>query len=859
MSMSMKYLRKHQKAVLVVTGVLIIFVFTVGSYIIDSLDRATQAEMGGTTVVTWKGGKANELELQQMIRNHYRVNVGLAAIAQAAMAKGAVPSGLGVFPQQGRYGIRPFNEQTAEEDVVSIHLLAEKARSMGMSISDEAIKQFLYRLSGDQLKDGEIHEILRNAFGGDMSDLQFFAHLRTELLAMHMTLLAGMGLEGGVSENMYVITPGEAFAYFERLNRQAQIESLPVKVEDYVAKVTDKPSEKELRALYEEYKDQIDLPDDPQPGFRVPPRIAIQFVKADFNKFLEEEKAKITDEQVQAEYDRRVAQGDFKVPELPETPMGEAPKGNDALESETEKPDDPATPPANETPDADETPAADNEKKTDDANKDDSPAPPADEPPMTEDKADESEPATDNPPADAPQPGNAPDESSKQNDAGPENPSTEIPDEEPAPEDGKTVALVSNEVFVNTEDEEGSDTEPATADDSTPPPADAPAPSDDKPADSPATDEQPAEDKPSEEKTADDKPTDNKLADEKPADAPPADETPASPAKPKIRPLSEVSEEIKNSLAAEPAQKRIDAAFAEIEKAVAKFARDNKVHRREEERRTAESRQQKAESEAPELLKLDLDNLARKHGLEFETLPLTDPFAMEEYEIARAVPQSANPFTSRFVTTAFSQTKQIYRPEQVTAMMSGQYYLYWITQQAKEYVPTYEEAREKVIDAWKLAKAREYARQAAEEMAAKVKEGQTLAEVFGETKVTKSGNFSWMRESFVPWGMGPTISPVDGIDMPGPEFMQTVFQLAPGEVGVAPNQPQNVYYVVRVVSHTPSKEILREAFVMGGAQRVYRSVMPIAMQERSEVQSEWMRQLDKEFNVQWHRDPGSRN
>src|SRR5690606_19166320 len=122
-----------------------------------------------------------------------------------------------------------------------------------------------------QLNDGDIHEILRAELGERMSDAQFFEQMKTELLAQHMRYLLRTGI--------YVLPPSEAFVYFERLNRESQIESFPVKVDDFLAKVTTEPSEKEIKELFEKYKEQIDDPDFPEPGFRVPRKIAIQYVK----------------------------------------------------------------------------------------------------------------------------------------------------------------------------------------------------------------------------------------------------------------------------------------------------------------------------------------------------------------------------------------------------------------------------------------------------------------------------------------------------------------------------------------------------------------------------------------------------
>ena len=70
-------------------------------------------------------------------------------------------------------------------------------------------------------------------------------------------------------------------------------------VANYVAKV-DNPSDEELKAFFNEHKEEYSLPDSPQPGFREPQRIALQWFKADPEKFL----AQVTDEEIKQHYEK---------------------------------------------------------------------------------------------------------------------------------------------------------------------------------------------------------------------------------------------------------------------------------------------------------------------------------------------------------------------------------------------------------------------------------------------------------------------------------------------------------------------------------------------------------------------------
>ena len=75
--------------------------------------------------------------------------------------------------------------------------------------------------------------------------------------------------------------------------------------------------------------------------------------------------------------------------------------------------------------------------------------------------------------------------------------------------------------------------------------------------------------------------------------------------------------------------------------------------------------------------------------------------------------------------------------------------------------------------------------------------------------------FTWLTFGSVPYyyqPRKPLYSEVKGIDGAGTDFMKAVFDLKPGEVGVATNQPKLVDYVVRLAEYTPSDSVLWDMF-----------------------------------------------
>ena len=71
-------------------------------------------------------------------------------------------------------------------------------------------------------------------------------------------------------------TPDEFLKYFQQQRTTVAVNMLPIPVENFVAKVTAKPAEANLRNLYERYKDDEPSPTRRQPGFKEPRRIQVQ-------------------------------------------------------------------------------------------------------------------------------------------------------------------------------------------------------------------------------------------------------------------------------------------------------------------------------------------------------------------------------------------------------------------------------------------------------------------------------------------------------------------------------------------------------------------------------------------------------
>lgn len=370
----------------------------------------------------------------------------------------------------------------------------------------------------------------------------------------------------------------------------------------------------------------------------------------------------------------------------------------------------------------------------------------------------------------------------------------------------------------------------------------------DKPAEQPPADQAAAATKQSQAEPAADA-----TGSEKPvpaADQLPAGDAAAKPEEIKYEPLEKVKDTIRDSIASTKARDRITAIFEELQAAMRHHADE----------RDAESASKTPKPVAP----LPFEQLAKEKGVEAKALNLVtsrEAAATDLGQVQRAVRRGQFDFRAvPFADFAFSDSFVTYKPETGTDG-EGNEFLFWKTEEKAAYVPTLEQARDQVVLAWKTIRARELARKRAEELAGQARAAnKPMSETFanqGELKVTETKPFSWLTIGSVPFdfsGAQPRISEVDGVDRPGQNFMETVFGLTPGQVGVAMNEPENMVYVIRLVEFDRPAEELRTDFAAEPPTRY----MNVATDQRRDVYLAWLDDLNRAAKVHWVRPADSR-
>ncbi len=879
MSTPFAIFRRNQKALIAFLGVMLIFVFTVGSIVLDFFDVG-RAPRDNKVIVEWQGGKITASEMERMQVSHNLLVAYLDAVIQETVSKKGTPKAPGLQRDRfGRYVAPGIRRSASESDIVLTMVLAKKARDEGLVVSDEAIDSFLLRQLGDEMIGSQtMTDLLETTTRGQIRQKKLYDLLKTELLAQNLQILAQSGL--------FATPPAEAWRYYNQLNRRVVTEMLPIPVDAFLDQVPE-PAKAEILALYEERKGLIKSPETPEPGFKRGDQIKFGYFRSNMDDF----KSQLTEEEIVAYYEENKEER-FKNLTLPENPA-ENPATEGGASPEDPNPEKPVSEkPVSEKP-VSEKPVSEDGDKSKDAEtaKESKPtAPPQEEKPPTEKSVEkpaeaEKEPTEKDPP--------------EKDEAGKDEAAAESKEEAAKPESSDGAARVAgSQRFVAFRQDDKTKTDDAapdakTEDDSSPkkeagkddtkekapPQTDAAAKPEEKPAEAPP--QKPATVPPANgesEKGA--SRTETPPAEESAGETEPAE-------KPVYKPLEEVRSQIENALAQQKAAK----AFDVVGRLVAGYARSQRLY---------QAKKNKKQAGAPPQ-KLDFTAIAKENGLTYGETPLADRFAIEETELGKTFAQSFSQtgfVTIPFVDIGFQRGVPLYKTSKIGGERFTEY-LFWKIAEKEAYIPTLEEVRDEVVAVWKMRQALPLAKKFAQEIAREAAKQISLAEkdaakkdVKDDAKNNDDDNqesspeetaespptltdvvnvlikkkkpslgelpdlapppFSWMTTGAMPYGFGaaPELSSVEGVYGVDDGFMEDVFALHVGEVGVAVNHPKTVVYLTRITSETPPEDQRRVMFTFSAFNP---NTQQLASRGRFATFRKWYQEVEKNYGVKWNR------
>ncbi|NOY30226.1 MAG: hypothetical protein GXP28_08620 [Planctomycetes bacterium] len=302
--------RKNQKLFMALAAIMAIFVFVFADMVTSQLQKSTSGGQGSpsATVVTWDGGSLTGRELEILRQRRYFISNFLGALytqgARTILNEGGTPLDPSVpsfvFQQENA------NPRTVMLGTIETRIIAQIADKAGMTVSDEMINHYLREFGLRKVTDPQIAQILQKTNRADVghSEKQLFAGLRELLLQNYYMRSYASAVQN--------VMPEQRWDDWQQINRRIALEAAIVPAENFLAEVPE-PTDAQLQELYDEFKDQVgNLPQSvagvqltsPDPGFREPQRVRLQFLLGDVNEWTEKLLDTITDEEISDYYER---------------------------------------------------------------------------------------------------------------------------------------------------------------------------------------------------------------------------------------------------------------------------------------------------------------------------------------------------------------------------------------------------------------------------------------------------------------------------------------------------------------------------------------------------------------------------
>lgn len=822
----LKTLRDNSKVVLAFVCVVLMLAWLVLPSI-DDLFKTRQPGMRDPVKVSWKGGQLTRNELQQLRFVHNATVRFVSLVINETQKRQGTPRAPGymfVNLQSGQIGISPYDD---DGHLVETMILAQRAKELGVKVNDDTVKNFLIKLGDYTLKEGDLDALVQQAVPDSQLNITpgvLFEHLKIELLAQQVRIMLQAGIES--------FTPGDITPLGSRPMRLffrdhgllppgemwLAYEKLNrrVTIEAYPLAVEDFVSK-----VTEEPKDaelqklfEEGRTRLPNPAF--PISGFMQPHKVAF-QYVKADLGETTDKDGK----RVITPGSFLDVARKEVTDDQIAKQYEEGKAKGEfKVVEP--PPAPVSPvKPEEKPGDKPEEKPADPNapKDEKPA----EPKKDEAKKEEAKPDDAKKPA------------------------------EPKKNEGS--ALPRDIQLVNFQADE--------------------AKKDDKPADPKPADKKPEEAKPAETKPADPAaPADTKPVETKPADPAAKPEDKAAEKEVKFKPLEEVADEIRTSIARPVAAERRAALIGKIVTEVNAYARQYNRWKAYESR-DKELKEEKLPASKLKIEKpapLDLAKLVGDPALKVEVIPLVDQYEVQE-EVdqpqadgtSKKVPKydiGVNGFrffereSASFPQFAFGERENFYTAETLPFSWEQKQflggistiYIYWRTDEQPAKELDFKAAKESVVAYWKMQKALELAKAEAQKLADQASKGKDLKDLVAKKEqILTPPAFSWFSVGAAQFSR-PTLTQVPGVRYAGQDFFQGVFDLQVGQAGVALDQPHTTVYAVKILGEDGIAEGDRLKFLEKGTDP---ELVDAAWQSQLNLQSELYSELFKEYHVKW--------
>jgi hypothetical protein len=253
-----RFFQRHKQESFAILGVFVIFAFVV----LPALQKMGPGSRGGGEVfVTTEA--YGDLTTDR---------VGRLRSDRAAMGRLASALTWEIYQAEGNtQQLQQFSYMVgdmSDRGIVHDWLLLQRALELKLTVDDAEIQAYLSQLTDGKIPPERLAEMV-DAQG--MNVARFKMLLRNLLLTRRARYVARIGMDQ--------MTPADFWNSFQLTDRRVNLEAAAVPVDQFLDLVQD-PGDEVLEDYFDRHKYRVFNPNEPDPGFRRPTKIAVEYIQA---------------------------------------------------------------------------------------------------------------------------------------------------------------------------------------------------------------------------------------------------------------------------------------------------------------------------------------------------------------------------------------------------------------------------------------------------------------------------------------------------------------------------------------------------------------------------------------------------
>jgi hypothetical protein len=175
-----------------------------------------------------------------------------------------------------------FGGSTTAQGLLDFMIWRHEADRLGIRLTMEDVRDLINKEAFNKLDQSDF-DLLQRRVGGmqrGRMPIDLGAGL-TDEFRVRLAQLAILGYDpGSFSHVPALITPDEFWQYYHKNRTDVSVRFLDIPVESFLAQVKDKPTDEDLKKLYDQHKDEEYSPTKDSPGFKLSRRIKVEWASA---------------------------------------------------------------------------------------------------------------------------------------------------------------------------------------------------------------------------------------------------------------------------------------------------------------------------------------------------------------------------------------------------------------------------------------------------------------------------------------------------------------------------------------------------------------------------------------------------